>query len=157
MNFAGYLAQQTHEDRQAFIIHYPALKGKTQFILKACQVIPALHYLDLLEHALSTPGLSSLGKIDLSKFEDILLELDQSLPESVSALIIDQADFIFNTWDADEKQEFLHWLRKPLRTPSVVRRPFIFVIQTDGVLSSAVLTNSQNQSRVLALNEFDAL
>ena len=71
--------------------------------------------------------------------------------------MIDQADFMFNTWDADEKQEFIHWLRTSLRTPSVVKRTLIFVIQTDGVISSATLTNTRSQSRVLALNELDAL
>ena len=157
MNFAKYLEQQTHEDRQAFIIHYPALRGKTQFIHKACQVIPRLHYVDWLEFVLSNPGFSSLEKIDLIKFQQMLLDLDKSLPENISALVIDQGDFMFNTWDADEKQEFMHWLRISLRTPSVAKRTFIFMIQTDGQLSVAVLTNAQNQSRILALSEFDAL
>ena len=157
MNFAKYLEQQTHEDRQAFIIHYPALSGKTQFIKKACQVIPGMHYVDLLEHTLTLPGLSALEKIDLSEFTKMILEIDKSLPEKISTLVIDQGDFLFNTWDADEKQGFLHWLRASLRTPSVAKRPFIFVIQTDGILSSAILTNTRNQPRILALNEFDAL
>ncbi len=157
MNFAKYLEQQTHEDRQAFIIHYPALSGKTQFIQKACQVIPGIHYVDLLEYALANPELSSLEKIEVGIFTNMLLQLDRSLPENTSALVIDQGDFMFNTWDKDEKLEFLHWLRGTLRTPSVAKRPFIFIIQTDGILSSATLTNTRNQSRILALNEFDAL
>jgi len=157
MNFVKYLEQQSHEDRQAFIIHYPALSGKTQFIQKACQVISGLHYIDLLEHTLANPGLSSLEKIDLNGFKKMLLDLDKSLPEKTSALVIDQGDFMFNTWDADEKQDFIHWLRATLRTPSVAKRTFIFVIQTDDVLSSAKLNNAQNQTRILALNEFDAL
>ncbi len=157
MNFAKYLEQQTHEDRQAFIIHYAALSGKTQFIKKACQVIPSIHYIDLLEYVSATPELSSLEKIEVSIFTDMLLKLDKSLPEKTSALVIDQGDFMFNTWDKDEKQEFLHWLRVSLRTPSVAKRPFIFIIQSDGVLSSATLNNTLNQSRILALNEFDAL
>jgi len=157
MNFAKYLQHQTHEDRQAFIIHYPALSGKTQFIQKACQVIPGIHYVDLLEYASANPEMSSLEKIEVSIFTDMLLKLDKSLPEKTSALVIDQGDFMFNTWDKDEKQEFLHWLRVTLRTPSVAKRPFIFVIQTDDVLSSATLNNTLNQSRILALNEFDAL
>ena len=85
------------------------------------------------------------------------MKLEKSLPEKTSALVIDQGDFMFNTWDKDEKQEFLHWLRVSLRTPSVAKRPFIFIIQSDGVLSSATLNNTLNQSRILALNEFDAL
>ena len=157
MKFAEYLEQQTHEDRQAFIIHYPALGGKTQFIRKACQVIPNLHYVDLLELSLANPVFLSLEKIELGRFKDMILDLDKTLPEKVKAIIIDQGDFLFNTWDSDEKQDFLHWLRQLLRTPSVVKRTFIFVIQTDGVISSAVMTNSRNQSRILALNEFEAL
>ena len=157
MNFAKYLEQQSHEDRQAFIIHFPALSGKTQFIKKACQAIPGMHYVDLLEHTLADTNLSSTERIEVNGFMDLILEIDKSLPDQTKALVIDQGDFMFNTWDADEKQEFLHWLRVPLRTPSVAKRTFIFVIQTDGILSSAKLDNTRSQSRILALNEFDAL
>ena len=157
MKFAEYLEQQSHEDRQAFIIHYPALGGKTQFIRKACQVISDLHYINLLEYTLAKPEFSSLEKIDPGEYMDMIKELDKSLPEKIKAIVIDQGDFILNTWDSDEKQEFLHWLRQSLRTPSVVRRTFIFVIQTDEIISSALMTNSRNQSRILALNEFEAL
>ena len=122
MNFAKYLEQQTHEDRQAFIIHYPRLSGKTQFIQKACQVISGFYYIDLLDYTLTNPDLSSLENIDLSRFKSLLLDLDKSQSEETSALVIDQADFMFNTWDADEKQEFIHWLRTSLRTPSVVKK-----------------------------------
>ena len=157
MNFAKYLEQQGHEDRQAFIVHYPALSGKTRFIEKACQVILGLHYVNWLEYILAKPALTSLEKINPSQFEKELLEIDKSLGDELSAVMIDQGDAMFNTWDADEKQEFLHWLRVPLRTPGLVNRTFVFIIQTDGVLSSAVLTNTLNQSRILALNELDAL
>lgn len=157
MNFAKYLEQQRHEDRQAFIIHYPALSGKTRFVQKACQVIPGLHYVNWLENIVVKAKLASLEKIDPSQFEKAILEVDKSLGDEVSAVVIDQGDCVFNTWDADEKQEFLHWLRVPLRTPGVVQRTFIFVIQTDGVISSASLTNTLNQSRILALNELDAI
>jgi hypothetical protein len=157
MNFAKYLEQQRHEDRQAFVIHYPALSGKTRFIQKTCEMIPGLHYINWLEHILAKKDLALLEKIDLSHFEKELLELDKSLSDEISAVMIDQGDPMFNTWDTDEKQEFLHWLRIPLRTPAFVKRTFIFVIQTDNILSSAILNNTFNQSRILALNEFDAL
>ena len=157
MKFAEFLEQQTHEDRQAFIIHYPALSGKTQFIQKACQVIPAIHYVDLLEYSLAKPEVSALGRVDPGRFRDMLLDIDKSVPENIKSIVIDQGDFILNTWDSEEKQEFLHLIRQSLRTPSVVKKTFIFVIQTDGAISSAVMTNSRNQSRILALNEFEAL
>jgi hypothetical protein len=157
MNFAKYLEQQRHEDRQAFIIHYPALSGKTRFIQKACQVIPGLHYVNWLEYILVKQNLASLEKIGPGQFEKELLEIDKSLRDEKTAVLVDQGDPMLNTWDADEKQEFLHRLRVPLRTPGVVKRTFVFIIQTDGVLSSAVLINTLNQSRILALNELDAL
>jgi hypothetical protein len=157
MNFAKYLEQQSHEDRQAFIIHYSALSGKTRFIQRACQVISGLHFINWLEYILTKPNLASLEKIAPSQFEKEILEIEKSMGDEISAVIIDQGDCMFNTWDADEKQEFLHWLRVPLRTPGVVKRTFVFIIQTDGVISSATLTNTLNQSRILALNELDAL
>lgn len=157
MKFANFLEQQTHEDRQAFIIHFPALSGKTAFIRKACQVINNIHYLDLLEYVQLTPALAAAGAIDLSSFEQLVLQIDRGLPAEVCAFVVDQGDFMFNTWDREEKQGFLHWLRGGLRTPSLAKRPYIFIIQTDDVLSSGSLINSLNQSRILALNEFEAL
>ena len=120
-------------------------------------MIPGLHYVNWLEYILTKPALGSLDKIDPSQFEKELLEIDKSLGNEISAVIIDQGDPMFNTWDADEKQEFLHWLRVPLRTPGLVKRTFVFIVQTDGVFSSAVLMNTLNQSRILALDELDAL
>src|SRR5574338_209356 len=98
MNFAMYLEQQRHEDRQAFIVHFPGLSGKTRFIQKACQVIPGLHYVNWLEYILAKPDLTSLDKIDPDNFAKELVEIDKSLGDEFSAVIIDQGDCMFNTW-----------------------------------------------------------
>lgn len=157
MNFAAYLQKQKEESRQAFIIHYPAVSGKTQFARKVCQAMPQIHYLDLLEYMLAHPELPPIEQIDSQQLQTVLLGLEMTLPEQKTSVIVDQVDFLLNTWSGEEKQELIQWLRMPLRTPSVTKRTFIFLIQTDDVLSTAVLTNSHNQSRIHPLNAFDTM
>ncbi|MEI8131487.1 MAG: hypothetical protein WCG34_03570 [Leptolinea sp.] len=157
MNFAAYLQKQKQEDRQAFIIHYPAVSAKSQFARKVCQSLPQIYYLDLLEYVFTNPELAPIEKMDCRQLQAILLRVDQTLPEQKTSVLVDQVDFLLNTWSAEEKKELIQWLRMPLRTPSVTKRTFIFLIQTDDVLSSAVLTDSRNQSRIHPLNAFDTL
>jgi len=62
MNFFTYLDRQKLEDRQAFIIYYPAMRGKTRFAKRAQQLRPDLYYLDLLEYCLAFPKLPANSK-----------------------------------------------------------------------------------------------
>ncbi len=154
MNFFEYLDYQYTQDKRAFIIHYQAMGGKTRFARRACQLRADLYYLDLLEHFHAHPDLPPLRSFDLKALQGLLLRLP--CPPETYAVLVDQADFLFNTWSTSEKNLLIDWLRNSLRSPSVTEKTFVFFIQTDGVLSAASLSNARG-SRVLALPEFDAL
>lgn len=155
MNFYKFLECQKQEDRQAFIVHYPPASGKTRFARHLCQGDPSLYYVDLLAVYLAAPGMPAVTDLNPRQFQKWLLGL--ACPPEAHTLILDHGDFLFNTWNADEKGQFLSWLRVTLRTPSPTTRTHVFFIQTDGILSSAQLTNSHGTSRILKLSEFETI
>lgn len=153
INFHHYLDQQSSEDKRAFIIHYPARSGKTTFARRAAAQRPGIYYLDLQETFLHQPNLPPITQCGFDFFKDYLLGLQA--PEE--CVIIDNPDFLFNTWQPGEKQALLHWMKVQLRSPSVTEKTFIFIIQSDNILATAHFNNSCGQPRILPLNEFEAI
>jgi ATP/maltotriose-dependent transcriptional regulator MalT len=153
MRFTDYLNHQRAEDRRAFIIHYPAGSGKTRFAQQLTQICADISYLDLLAYYLDHPELPPISKIGISELRALLHSLQAPQP----VILVDNSDFLFNTWNTAEKQALLHWLRVELRSPTDTDKTFILVIQDDGVLSAADIRNSYGEPRVLALNDFDAV
>jgi len=153
MNFHDYLNRQNNEDKRAVVIHYPAKSGKTLFARRICETRKDAYLLDLQRYFLDHPELLPIHKCDLTKLQGILL----SINVSESVLVVDNPDFLFNTWDEGEKDAFLYWLRVQLRSPVVTEKTMVFIIQDDELLARADFRNSHGEPRVLALNEFDAL
>ena len=153
MNFHEYANRQQSEDRRAFIVHYGPKKGKTRFARRICETRSDAHLLDLLAYFLAHPELPPIQKCSFETLKQLLLGLD--VPQDI--VIIDNPDFLFNTWSSEEKQNLLNWFRVQLRSPSVTRKTFALIIQTDEILAAADLRDSCGDVRVLALNEFDAL
>lgn len=153
MRFTDYLNHQRAEDRRAFIIHYPAASGKTRFAQQLAQIHPDIYYLDLLAYCLAHPELPPIAQFDSKELRRLLLALNAPQP----VILVDNPDFLFNTWSAAEKQALLHWLRIELRSPADTDKTFILVIQDDEVLSAADFRNIHGEPRVVALNDFDAV
>jgi len=72
-------------------------------------------------------------------------------------VLIDNPDFLFNTWKSEDKQALLHWMKVQLRSPGDTEKTFIFFIQNDEILATAQFNNSYRQPRILPLNEFEAI
>ena len=153
MNFHDYLNRQQNEDRRAFVIHYGAKSGKTRFARRICETRQDVYLLDLLAYFLEHPELPPIQKCGFDTLKDLLLTL--AVPQDV--IVVDNPDFLLNTWSAEEKRSLLNWLRVQLRSPTVTQKTFVFVIQTDDTIAAAELRNSYRESRVLPLDAFDAL
>jgi hypothetical protein len=153
MDFGKYLNHQKTEDTQAFIIHYPANSGKTAFSKKLAETRSDVHYVDMLDCFLKNPDLEPINKFRFEKFRDFLLnyQVEQSV------LIIDNPDFLLNTWRKSDKEALLNWIKIGLRSPGVTKKTIILMIQEDGFLSVAEIANSYGESRVLPLNTFGAI
>jgi hypothetical protein len=155
MNFYKYVEKQKLEDRQAFIVHYPAFNGKTRYAKELAKSDPSIYYIDLLDIYLRSPDLTEVADFGLAAFQKWILNL--ASPHGTQTLILDQGDFIFNTWSKETKGQFINWLRVSLRTPALTDKTLIFFVQTDGIISSSQLTNSQGEPRIMKLSEFDSL
>jgi len=154
MNLATFLEIQKSEDRQAIIIHAPAMSGKTIFVKQLTNLHEEIHYIDFLKAYLENPH-PLIHLMGFTAFRDYLLSL--SIPKDCSAVIVDQLDFLFNTWDKSEKEKFVQWLKFNLRSPAVVQQTFIFVLQTDDIITSSEMNNSLQQSRIINLNNLENL
>lgn len=153
MNFHDYLNRQNAEDRRAFIIHYHAKSGKTQFAHRICAIRQDVYLLDLQAYFLKHPELTHIGQFNFENLQYLLLALN--VPQSV--IIVDNTDFLFNTWEKRDKTDFTDWLRQQLRSPGVTDKTFIFMVQSDPFFESLRITNSYQEPRVLPLNAFEAL
>jgi hypothetical protein len=153
INFYKYLDQQSAEDKRAFIVHYPAISGKTAFAKRAKAQRAGIYYLDLQETFLKQPGFPKITQCGFDFLKDYLL----GLQVTEEFILIDNPDFLFNTWEAEEKQALLHWIKVQLRSPGVTNKTFIFFIQSDEILATAQFNNSCGQPRILPLDEFEAI
>ena len=151
MNFHDFLNRQKTEDRRAFIVHFPARSGKTQFARQVANARPDVYYLDLQQYFIDHPQASH--QYGFSKLKSLLLNID--VDESV--VLIDNPDFFFNTWLRRDQADFSNWLKIQLRSPGVTKKTFVFFVQSDPFFESMDLKNSQGESRVLPLNAFESL
>ena len=153
MNFNDYLTRQMNEDRRAFIIHFPAMRGKTKFARRVREVRQDVYLLDMQEYFSTHDDLPSIRQLNSDALWDFLLRLN--VPEPV--ILVDNPDFLLNTWKPAEKENFLHKIKVALRSPADTAKTFVFMIQTDNILSDAQIVNSYGDSRVLPLDAFNAL
>lgn len=153
MNFDEYLNRQNNEDRRAFVIHYAAKSGKTDFARRICKTHEDAYLLDLQSYFLDHPELPPIQRCGLSTLKGILLSLES--PERV--LVVDNPDFLLNTWSGEDKRDFVTWLRIQLRSPADTEKTLVFLIQSDDVIATSDIRNSYGEPRVLALNEFRVL
>lgn len=153
INFNDYLDRQKTEDRRAFIIHFPARSGKTQFARRVHEIRSDVSLIDLQADFASQPDRLPIRRFDFQEFRGLLLSLD--VPQPV--IMVDNPDFLFNTWNAEEKQALLHWLRIGLRSPGDTLKTFVLIVQDDDVLARAQFFNTNHEPRVITLNTFESV
>lgn len=151
LNFFDFLSRQKHEDRQAFIIHFPGNSGKTAFARRICAAKPEIVYLDLLKSLAEIPDLNIIN-FKNKELRNYLL--GYRFPEDTQTVVVDQMDFLLNTWSDEEKKYFIEWLRVLLRTPSFTPYTFVFFLQDDRVICRQELVNKRGELRILPLNAF---
>jgi hypothetical protein len=148
-----YIATQATERYRAFIIHGPAMSGKTRLARRMRDVLGA-HVLDLQAHFVADPDLCArIDRYRPRDLERMLLALD--VPESLVA--VDNPDFLINTWTPRHKKEFVAIVDHRLHSPTVTDKTFVFLIQTDPVIARRELTNTRGQPRILPMDALYAL
>ena len=160
VNILKFIETQHTERYRAFIIWGEAMSGKTDFARRLAQTTGG-YYLDLLEHFAASPELKE--KIDVFGpvgFRDFLLK-DTSvayscIPGESPLVIVDNMDFLLNTWSDTEKCEFVLIVEKldNVQTDKV----FCFMLQRDDMLfEHSLLRNTWGEERVIKLRDIQEL
>ena len=148
-----FLTTQRQETYRAFIIHGPAMSGKTQLARRMREVVGA-HLLDLQDYFGEHPELSQrIDRFRPRDLETVLLKLD--VPEPV--VVVDNLDFVLNTWTKRRIEEFVAMIDRRLKSPGVTDKTFLFMVQSNPDIVSHELTNTRGQPRILPLDAFYAL
>lgn len=138
---------QTREQYRTILVLGPAGSGKTKFAQLLANRTKA-KYIDLLDAFSNDKHLSeNIDTFDVSHLKKYLLHL----PTKESVIIIDNVDFLLNTWSDKEVGEFLNLIEK-LRS-NETQKTFCFFAQDLKILSSKLIYNSQNNSRILTINQ----
>jgi Cdc6-like AAA superfamily ATPase len=138
---------QTKEQYRAVMILDPANCGKTVFAKLLAEKISA-KYIDLLETFADDENLSkSIDTFDALSLKKYLLKLVAEEP----VIILDNIDFLVNTWSEREKGEFLNLIDK-LRS-NETKKTLCFFVQEEDIFDSKRILNSRNESRIIHLDQ----
>jgi len=153
LSLPEYVEGQATERYRAFIVHGPAMSGKTRLAHRLRDVLGA-HILDLQAYFVGHPDLCArVDRYRPRDLERLLLALDAS----ESLVVVDNPDFLINTWTSRHKREFVAMVDHRLHSPTVTDKTFAFLIQTDPVIVRHTLTNTRGQPRILPIDAFYAL
>ena len=147
VDVAELISFQGKEQYKALMVQGPAASGKSILAKRLARKTKA-KYIDLLQVFIDDENLSkSIDTFDVSSFKKYLLNLGTN--EAV--IIVDNIDFLVNTWSEREKGEFLNLIEK-LRS-NETRKVFCFFAQEEEIFYSKSILNSRNESRIIHLRQ----
>lgn len=150
-----YLAHLEQERYRAVILHAAPEKSSsvTQFAKKVCAQLGG-KYLDLLDLFIQTKELSEhIDSFSPEEFRELLIE--QSKGQTL--LVIDRVDFLLDTWRRAEKKDFFGLLDKNQWDgfKEGMKARLMICLQTSREIEALQISDSQSQSRVLQLSDFN--
>lgn len=150
-----YLAQLEQERYRAIILHAAPEKGAavTQFSKKICTRLGG-KYIDLLDVFIQTKELrEQIDRFGPEEFRKYLIE--QSNGQSL--VVVDRADFLLDTWRRTEKKSFFGLLDKNQWDgfKEGMKARLVICLQTSQEIEALGVTDSQGQSRVWQLSDFN--
>ncbi len=142
------------ERYRAVILH--AIPEKSPSMSRFCQKVCKQtngKYLDLLEFFIQSQNLSeNIDSFSPEKLRELLLE--QSKGQSL--LVIDRVDFLLDTWHKSERQDFFRFINNQWDSyRDGMKAKLMVVLQTSQEIESLKILDSQGQSRIFRLNDFN--
>lgn len=148
IDMVNLLDFQTREQYRAILVLGSADSGKTKYAKQLANATKA-KYIDLLDVFYKDEILSkNIDLFNVSLLKKYLLDLQ--IDESV--VIVDNIDFLLNTWTDHELSQFLIFIEQ-LRSETETKKTFCFFAQDLKTLSAKQIYNSQHNSRVISLNQ----
>lgn len=149
-----FLAHLNQERYRAVILHAaPDLsQATTQFVQEFCERAGG-KYLDLLDFFIQNRDLSE--QIDIfgpETFRALLVEESNG----VKLLCVDRADFLLDTWRRAERQDFFRMVTSQWDGyKDGTQAKLIIVLQTSQEIETRRIVDSQGNSRILRLSDFN--
>lgn len=148
------LVSLEQERYRAVILHAVPEKSPsmTHFCQKVCKQTNG-KYLDLLEFFIQSPNLSeNIDSYSPEKFRGLIIEQSKSQ----SLLVIDRVDFLLDTWRKSERQDFFRFINNQWDSyKDGMKAKLIVVLQTSQEIESLKILDSQSQSRIFCLSDFN--
>jgi hypothetical protein len=156
INVFDALSHLEQERYRAVIIHTLPDKSSSMslFFQKLCKQANG-KYLDLLEFFIQSTVLSeSIDRFSPEKFRGLLIEQSQEQ----SLLVVDRADFLLDTWRKSERQDFYRFVNNQWDSyKDGMKAKLIFGLQTSQEIEALRILDSQSQSRIFRLQDFNDL
>jgi hypothetical protein len=154
INVFDFLTHLEQERYRAIILHAAPEKGLavTIFAQKICQRTGG-KYLDLLELFIQSKEISeSIDRFGPEKLRALLIEQSQTQ----SLLIVDRADFLIDTWRKAERDGFYRLFKEQWDGYKAgMRARVVICLQTSQEIDALHITDSQGQSRIFRLTDFN--
>lgn len=142
------------ERYRAVILHaVPEISpSMTHFCKKVCKQTNG-KYLDLLGFFIQSLNLSeNIDSFGPEKLRELLI--NQS--KSQSLLVVDRVDFLLDTWRKSERKDFFRFINNQWDSyKNDMKAKLVVVLQTSQEIESLKILNSQGQSRIFRLNDFN--
>lgn len=149
-----YLKGLEQERYRAIIIHaFPMMRPiLTTFAKKICSYLGG-KYLDLLDFFIQSPELSeTIDSFNPEKFRNLLLQQSRSQ----SLMVVDGMDFLIDTWMRSERQDFYRLVNNQWDSyRESMKAKLIICLQTSQEIEDLKIHDSQGQSRIFRLNDFN--
>ena len=154
INVFAAISHLEQERYRALIIHTIPEKSPsmTHFCIKLCKQTDG-KYLDLLDFFIQSPNLSeNIDSFSPEKLRGLLI--DQSKGQSL--LVIDRVDFLLDTWRKSERQDFFRFINNQWDSyKDGMKAKLVVVLQTSQEIELLKILDSQGQSRIFRLNDFN--
>ena len=136
------------------IIHSKPNVGLSEFARKAAKALNG-KYFDLYQYFLDNPELSD--EID-SFSEESLMELFHKQAEGASLLLVDNIDFLLDTWAKTEIKSFLDRFKNQWDTWKLSSHTGLIVfMETNELLENIEIKFQDGTNKIYKLSEFSAI
>lgn len=152
IDLQGLLKRQATERYRAVLVTGPAGCGKSAYAKKLANALSA-RYLDLLNEFVGDGELSSkIDTFDRQKLFDLL----KLKAQGEKTIILDNPDFLINTWGDRSRREFCEWLGKldSVQFPTVL---CVFAQDDEAFSGVSYTPTSADGSRMIRFQDLQAI
>ena len=148
INIESFVSRQSRERYRAFIVYGPSMSKKTYFAKQLATKLNGTH-IDMLDEAGRQPWGTRIDEFTPGAFKEWIL----NCKETNFLVVIDNIDFLINTWNETEKSEFLELVRMLNNTESLIT--FCFILQEDNFLKGRVFPNTFGDNRIIHISAIE--